>query len=308
MKISFSSFDTYSRCPLQYKFRYLDRIPIAKKPELDFGSLMHSIVENALKKDPIIPAIEESIKLYNEGFTTIVFKDQRQKDQYHGVGLEIIKTFYKTLTPGLRDTIATEKRFYLPLNDRHTLSGAIDRIDKLPFGAYEVIDYKTNFKPKTQQDIDRDKQLGIYQLAVKQLWPEAKDVRLSMYFLKPDLKLTTTRQESDIKTLKEEIITTADKIENTQEYLPKNNPLCDWCDFQKLCPLQKKKSAQADLNQTSDEDITKIIDEYILAREKIAKLESNIHQHFDREKIDHIACQNGTLARTKNKKLKVNLI
>lgn len=309
MKISYSAFDLYNRCPLQYKFRQIDKIPVEKKPEMEFGSLMHNIVENALKKDPIIPEISESEKLYDEGFKNITFKDDLQKKQYHGVGKEIIKTFYDSLTPGLRDTIATEKRFYLPLNDKHTLTGAIDRIDKLPFGAYEVIDYKTNFKPKTQQEIDKDKQLGIYQLAIKELWPDAKDVRLSMYFLKPDLKLTTTRRDEEIETLKEEFIITANKIESEKDYLPKVNPLCDWCDFQDRCPLQKHKLNQLDpiyeMGANRSSDINAIVGEYILAQQKIKELEPKIQAYFDSQKIDRFFHKDGIITRTKNKKLSI---
>lgn len=297
MRISYSAFDTFNRCPLQYKFSYIDHLQKAPKVELDFGSLMHSVVENALKKDPIIPDIAESMNLYEEGFKKITFKDDRQKEQYLNVGKEIIKTFYNTLKPGFQDTIATEKRFFLKLNDNHDLSGVIDRVDKLPFGAYEVIDYKTNFKPKTQQDIDKDKQLGIYNLVVKELWPDAKDVRLSMYFLKPDLKLTTTRANEELDNLKNEVIVTADKIEKETDYQPKLNPLCDWCDFRDRCPLQKDKKTESEIDS--------VVEEYILASNKILELEPKIHQHFDAQKIENFSHKKGTLKRGKNKKLTI---
>lgn len=299
MRISYSAFDKFSKCPLQYKFSYIDRIPIEKKPEMEFGSLMHSVVENALKKDPIIPAISESEKLFDEGLAKITFQNQRQKEQYRAVGKDIIKTFYQTLKPGLRDTIATEKRFYIPLSEKHTLSGVIDRIDKLPFGAYEVIDYKTTFKPKTQQDIDKDKQLGIYHLAIQYLWPEAKDVRLSMYFLKPDLKLTTVRRDDELALLKDEVISIAEKIETEKDFLPQANPLCDWCDYQDRCPLQKEKVRK------EDSKIDAEIEEYILARKKLDRLEPKIHSHFDDNKIEEYSHSRGILTRDKTKKLSI---
>ncbi len=302
MRISFSAFDNYNSCPLKYKFQYIDRIQVPKKTELEFGSLMHAVVETTLKRDPIIPSMEELMTLYESGFSQITFKDERQKEQYHGVGKEIIKIFLDTLKPGLRDTIATEKRFYIQLNDKHALAGAIDRVDKLPFGAYEVIDYKTNFRPKTQQDIDRDKQLGIYRLAIQSLWPEAKDVRLSMHFLKPNLKLTTTRRDDEIEDLKQEIIDTAERIEADEEFKPKHNPLCDWCDFQHLCPLMKQKGAP----QTAEtEAIEKIVCDYLDACQKIKELEPKINSHFDQEKIEAFHHQKGVVSRSKSGKFTI---
>lgn len=302
MRISFSAFDNYNSCPLKYKFQYIDKIRVAKKTELEFGSLMHSVVENTLKKDPIIPSLEELMTIYEEGFAQISFKDDRQKKQYYDVGKEIIKIFLETLKPGLRDTIATEKRFYIQLNDKHAISGTIDRIDKLPFGAYEIIDYKTNFRPKTQQDVDRDKQLGIYHLAIQNLWPEAEDVRLSMHFLRPNLKLTTTRRNDEIEELKQEIIKTAEKIESDTEFRPKRNPLCDWCDFQHLCPLRKQKVAP---KTDETEEIDNMVCDYLDACQKIKDLEPQIHKHFDKEKIESFHHKKGVVSRSKTGKFTV---
>lgn len=55
MKISYSAFDSYNRCPLQYRFGYVDRIKVLDKIELVFGGLIHQVVQYALKQDPIIP-------------------------------------------------------------------------------------------------------------------------------------------------------------------------------------------------------------------------------------------------------------
>src|SRR3989344_4499577 len=112
MRISFSAFDNYNSCPLKYKFQYIDKVRVEKKTEFEFGSLMHAVVQDALKKDPIIPSLEELLTNYEEGFGQISFKDDRQKKQYYDVGKKIIKIFLDSLKPGLRNTIATEKRFY----------------------------------------------------------------------------------------------------------------------------------------------------------------------------------------------------
>ena len=48
MRISYSLFDTYTRCPLKYKFNYIDHIKVPQKPEFFFGSLIHEVVQMAL--------------------------------------------------------------------------------------------------------------------------------------------------------------------------------------------------------------------------------------------------------------------
>jgi len=101
--------------------------------------------------------------------------------------------------------------------------------------------------------------------------------------------------------LKNEIIETAQKIETEKNFSPKTNPLCEWCDFGHLCPLKKGKV----IIKKSDTDIENIVQEYILAQEKITELEPKIHAHLDEKKIEKISHKNSTITRGKNKKLQI---
>lgn len=311
MRISYSAFDTFNRCPLKYRLSYIDRIKTPKKPELYFGNLIHKIVQFALKKDPILPKEQELLALLQNEWQRDIFSSKDEARQYFEFGKEMLKKFYASFQPGLRNIVAVEKRFQIPLSDKHILSGVIDRVDKLPFGAFEVIDYKTSKALPTQIEVDKDKQLAVYNLAVQNLWPEIKDVRLTLYFLKFSSQITTKRREDEVESIKEEIIHTADKIESASDFPPRVNNLCDWCDYQHLCPLKKQTSNRSPLipgmrsNRLEKEKIDDLVEEYILAREKIAEIEPKIHTHFDAEKIKKYSHKHGILSRGKNKKLTV---
>ena len=71
------------------------------------------------------------------------------------------------------------------------LSGIIDRIDKLPDGRIEIIDYKTGKRIASQKEADNNLQLSLYALAVKNRWPKIslKNISLSLYFLKFNEKI-----------------------------------------------------------------------------------------------------------------------
>ncbi len=303
MKISYSAFDTFCRCPLQYKFSYIDRVKVPEKPEFFFGGLIHSIVQYALTKDPIIPSIDDLLKILKEKWREDVFPSKQESDQYFDFGIDMLKKFHAGFKPGLRNIVATEKRFQIPLNDKHVLSGIIDRIDKLPISSFEVIDYKTSKKLPTQIDVDKDKQLCIYNLAINSLWPEAKDIRLTLYFLKFDQQLTTTRRADEVESIKNEIIDTAEKIEVEKEFLPKDNALCDWCDYQKMCPLRKHKfTPNEKLEKNTIDDI---VADYLAAHDTINNLEPQIHKHFDSQNIERFFHKNGIVTRGKTKKLTI---
>jgi len=299
MRISYSSFDTYNQCPLKFKFQYVDWVKVPEKPEFFFGGLIHETVQRALRRDPIIPKLEELIKYYESKWREEVFPDKLTSDQYLQLGREMITNFYNNYKPGLRKVVAAEKRFQIPLG-KHTLSGIIDRVDKLPFGAYEIVDYKTSKALPSQEEVDADKQLATYAIAVQELWPEAKDMRLTLHFLKHNSLITTTRTPEQIELLKFEIIKTADKIERSKVFKPKENKFCDWCDYRHLCPLKKDIPLK---NSEKKNESQNYFYEYILAYKKIAELAPKIQQYFDQEKINEIEIEAGKISRDESRNL-----
>ena len=52
----------------------------------------------------------------------------------------------------------------------HLVRGRVDRVDELPDGSFELIDYKTG-RPKSEDDLRDDVQLSLYQLAARESWP-----------------------------------------------------------------------------------------------------------------------------------------
>jgi len=302
MRISYSAMDTFQRCPLQYKFRYIDKIPTPKRPELFFGGLIHKIVQEALKKDPAMPSLENLLAMLEENWEEEVFESVQNSRAYLTVGQNMIRNFYHDHKPGLTNIVAIEKRFQIPLSDKHTLSGAIDRIDQLPFGPFEIIDYKTNRKLPTSNELAKPLQLAIYKFAAEESWPDAKEIRLTFYFLKHNKKIPVPIKDIDSKSVKDEVIKAADKIESTKEFKPKASFVFDLCDYQERCP---KMSHNFKEKIPTDEKIDEIVGEYLKLKNKQAELERTILEHMDKEKIEAFHHKKGVISRSKGGKFTV---
>jgi hypothetical protein len=95
--------------------------------------------------------------------------------------------------------------------------------------------YKTSRRLPPQSAIDRDLQLSMYHLAAKEVWGIEPE-RLTLYYLLPGRRMTTTRSGADVDDLRRRIATVAERIE-AGKFEPHQNPLCDWCEYQRLCPL-----------------------------------------------------------------------
>ncbi len=72
------------------------------------------------------------------------------------------------------------------------IAGTIDRLDRIPGGGYEIIDYKTNRRLPPMSRVEQDLQLSIYWLAAQQVWGIEPE-KLTLYFLLPGQRMTTTR-------------------------------------------------------------------------------------------------------------------
>lgn len=312
MRVSFSAMDCFIRCPLQYKYAYIDRIKGPEKPVLFFGSLIHEVVQYALKKDPFVPSVEELLDLYKNRWNEKIFTDKKESDTYFNLGENMIRNFHSSHQPGLRDIVAIEKRFQMPLGE-HIIAGQIDRIDKLPHGPFEIIDYKTNSKLPTRQEIDDGAsykmQLGIYQMATNYSWPEAKEIKITLYFLKFNEKISTARVGLELEEIKEKVLKTIDEIEKAvekMEFKAKPGYICDWCDFNDRCPYTKHKFNKPEKETTKgaqiqEEKIDDLVGEYINLQKRHKELEQKIHDHFDREKMECFYHKDGIVTRSKQK-------
>ena len=108
-------------------------------------------------------------------------------------------------------------------------------MDRIPGGGYEIVDYKTNRRLPPQRRVDEDLQLSVYYLAAQQIWGIEPE-RLTLYYLLPGQRMSTVRTPADADALRHRIATVAERIE-AGKFEPRQNPLCDWCDYQARCPL-----------------------------------------------------------------------
>ena len=88
---------------------------------------------------------------------------------------------------------------------------------------------------RTQHAMDEDLQLGLYHLALREghgIQPEA----LSLYFLRHNLTLTTTRSAEEIRDLGRWAEATGDRITRERRWEPCPGDWCSHCDFRAYCP------------------------------------------------------------------------
>ncbi len=248
---SHSRLSTFEKCPLQYRFRYIDKIRRDTQGiEAFMGNRVHEVLER-LYRDLMMskrPSLDELVSLYHENWreqfsdkVTIV-KTEYTADHYRQVGERCVASYYRRYEPfDQAPTVGLEEKvqFALDAAGRYQLQGYVDRLARSGPGVYEVHDYKTSSSLPSNGDLRRDRQLTLYQMAVQRRFQDAREVRLVWHYLAFDQELTSSRTPGEIETHRRDTIRLIDRVEKATEYPPKESALCRWCEYRDICPVQK---------------------------------------------------------------------
>jgi DNA helicase-2/ATP-dependent DNA helicase PcrA len=232
--LSYSQLDTFMTCPLQYRYRYILRIPVPTSAALSFGDTMHKVMHAfyALKH----PTKQDLLKLLDDNWSRIGYGDKKYEEKMKRRGKELLEGFFdKGYDPDVIPT-ALEEPFKLKITPTLTLGGKIDRIDTLKDGTTEIIDYKTGTAPKVR-DPKKDLQLTVYAMAGADegVYKKASEkVIVSFYFFEGQTKISATRTKEQLIAAKEEIAKRADDISRS-DFHPTPGKYCDFCEFRLIC-------------------------------------------------------------------------
>ena len=88
----------------------------------------------------------------------------------------------------------------------------------------------------SQEALDKDPQLALYQLGLGKRYGEDSPIELVWHYVSRSMVRRSTRTPEQLEGLKTATISTIDRIRSEERYEPHKNALCDWCEFRSLCP------------------------------------------------------------------------
>ena len=113
--------------------------------------------------------------------------------------------------------------------------GSIDRIDRLPSGRVEVIDYKTG-KISSQKGVDESLQLSIYALACRDALDLGTPERVTLYFTESATRMSTNRTDDQLDAARADILARTARIRSGDFAATPSANVCRWCAYARLCP------------------------------------------------------------------------
>jgi RecB family exonuclease len=246
---SYSRLETFEKCKLKFKYRYIDKIipEIPKSIEAHLGTVVHSTLEWLYIKviAGVIPSMDDVISKYSEKWTEeyvpnmLIVNKFMTEQNYFNKGLTFLIDYYYKHQPFKEKTIATEKKIELLLDEsgEKKLVGFIDRlVHNEENDEFEIHDYKTANTLPSREELEKNRQLALYSIAIKEEFGKEKKVKLVWHYLAHNEKISIIKTNQDLENLKAEVITLINEIEQTKHFPPNPSRLCDWCEYKDMCP------------------------------------------------------------------------
>ncbi|MGO9959837.1 MAG: ATP-dependent helicase [Solirubrobacteraceae bacterium] len=237
--LSAGDIDTYRTCPLKYKFARVFRIPQEPTLHQRFGILVHQVLERFHgRPSPPTPTLPELLGLLDAGWRRGGFGDSEEERQLRGKAASALTRYHERFRSEEAEPVWFERQFAFKLGP-HLLRGRVDRIDRLPGGEYELIDYKTG-RPKSAAQLADDVQLSLYAVGAREAW-RLDASRQAYYYVLDDQKVEVPGDEGDRgEWIRDVAIEVAEGI-LSQGFEPTPTfAACSICDYRLVCPAAER--------------------------------------------------------------------
>lgn len=264
-----SDLKTWSRCPLQYRFQHIDKLPREQGGSSVFGTIIHDVVLWMEVNRDLDGAIERFKTLWSNPTTVDPQDPERGRIDYYErgrnwkkfleLGQKILRDWWSIIQWDTDLTLAREYTFNVPIGDGHVLHGTVDKLvlryrAKSDEWVLLISDYKTNAKTPTYEYLEEDLQFSAYAYATTrpefwaglpggrgmELFEQYKDLpRYGEWVQLQAMK----RMDAGIRTQRHynRLTMAANALAESvalRIFVPNiSGEACRWCEFRKLCGL-----------------------------------------------------------------------
>ncbi|MFN8247362.1 MAG: ATP-dependent DNA helicase [Ferruginibacter sp.] len=266
--MSVTALNNYLKCPLEFYFKNLVRIPSPKNDAIEFGSAVHHALEklfrkmsaesmdketrgNASNEFPSKPEFIEDFVWYmnrhRESFTKEQFKRRME------YGEEILGNYYDKYINSFNKIVVIEYNIRNVVINQVPIKGKLDKIE-FDGKSVNVVDYKTGDPDKALPKLngpsdkvpnggDYWRQAVFYKILVDNFRQRQWKVISSEFdFIEPDKKKNYRKEkvlitDADITTVTQQITHTWEKIQQHDFYTGCGDADCHWCNFVKTNQL-----------------------------------------------------------------------
>jgi len=262
MRVRQSDLKMWGKCPLVYKFTYLDGLAREQSGSLTFGSIIHDcVLWMEVNQD-----LDGAIARFQELWIQPTLLDPTYQPEYYVRGTswkkfmekgpKILKDWWGIVSWDSSLVLAREHYFEVPIGDGHTLFGTADKIEigyraDINQQVLKIVDYKTDNKNPTYDYLAEDLQFSSYAYASTQrefwvnlggdaAWQKYRDLLRYGEWVQltgPKRMDAGIREQRHYNRIEMAVDALADSVA-MRIFVPNiSGATCRYCDFRKPCGL-----------------------------------------------------------------------
>jgi superfamily I DNA/RNA helicase/RecB family exonuclease len=235
LSLSASDLGLYLTCPLKYKFARVFGIPQEPTINQRFGILIHNVLERFHREGETTgeEGLQRLMGLFEGGWRRTGFGSSDDELQFRDRARAAMRLYWERESESEGEPVWLERKFDIRIGEHH-VRGRVDRVDRLPDGDHELIDYKTGER-KSEADLESDLQLSLYRLAAREAWDLDAGTGSYYYVLDAD-KVAAPVGPDDTERVERTVFQVGEGILG-QDFEPRPSPtVCGWCDYRLICP------------------------------------------------------------------------
>lgn len=291
---SHSRLSVYETCPRQFRFQYVDKVavPEVESVEMFLGSRVHAALQDLYDRvrQGTVPALDDVLAGFRRDWVKEwtpdiqISREDMTAEDYLALGGSQLTTYDERYRPFDQErTVAVERRVSFPLDETRKIwmQGYVDRLSVTREGLWQIHDYKTGRWLPSQADLDRDRQLALYQIGVQRQFPrQARDVELVWHYLAHDLEMRSRREPEALRELETRTLALIDRIQADTAFPLLEGPHCARCSYQSRCPAWSHLFTQEALPEAERplEDGAALVDRLAALRARRREVKAEIGQ------------------------------
>jgi putative RecB family exonuclease len=243
--LSPSRVESFTSCPMAFRFASIERLPEPPGPHATKGSLVHRVLEilytypAALRLEPaVVQSFHQAVHEYDSDPEFVMLGlDDAQRQAFADDAWSLVQSYLRMEDPTLVNPIGVELRLEAQVGDL-TLRGIIDRLDLDQQGQLIVTDYKTGRAPGIKYEQSKLGGVHFYSFLCESVLGQRPAAIRLMYLRTGEIITATPSSQSTrfITTRTTAVWKAVERACTTGDFRPRPGRLCSSCAFHDWCP------------------------------------------------------------------------
>jgi RecB family exonuclease len=236
LRLSPTRLRLYLFCPKAYDYYYHRGLRWGEmNAASSLGGSLHRALQEFHAAGPLAPpSLDALIDTFRSRWISAGYQDDAEEAVHRSAGEAILRQYFEMAPAAGRETILVERQVKWEYPE-FILTGKLDRLDRLPGGELEVVDYKSGRREVTEAEVRGSLAMAVYQLIVSRLHSDTP-VAATILCLPTGASATVRRTPEELDEIEREIRAVAQRILAESLYEPTAGPHCERCAFQRICP------------------------------------------------------------------------